>query len=162
MTSCPRCGFDWDAPAAALVASLRTAPRRFDDAVVDVEMTELRNRPAPEVWSVIEYVGHAGDVVGWYGQRILRVLKEDRPVLQAHDWALATDDRRYHERHLSELLETLADHCRDLAEHLGELEQAAWARHGIGSEGGERSVLVLARRAVHEVEHHLTDIARPR
>jgi hypothetical protein len=45
---------------------------------------------------------------------------------------------------------------------LRDLDDAAWGRVGIGSEGDERTVLVLARRAAHEVVHHLMDVERQR
>jgi hypothetical protein len=46
------------------------------------------------------------------------------------------------------------------AARLRDLTDDAWDRVGIGSEGDIRTLLVLARRGAHEVEHHLVDVKR--
>jgi hypothetical protein len=163
---CEECGFDWDAtgPAEAVEMLGRLGPRyrapltRFlagedPDAL-------LRTRPAPGVWSALEYAVHAAVAVDWYGDRVRRVLTEDRPRLPAYGFAAACDADRYNERDPAETVDAVAAACRGLVALLDGLEEGGWARVGLGSDGDERTVLVLARRAAHEAHHHLLDIGR--
>ncbi|MDQ1396749.1 MAG: hypothetical protein QOG64_2008 [Acidimicrobiaceae bacterium] len=156
---CRQCGFDWRTDAAALADRLETAGADFALAVAAVPPDQLRRRPAPAVWSALEYLGHGRDVLRWYRGRIDRVLDEDHPLLEALDWDTVTDGARYHERSQRDLLADFEQAARSLSRLLSSLTEAQWQRCGIGSEGGPRNVLVLAQRAVHEVEHHLVDLA---
>jgi hypothetical protein len=109
---------------------------------------------------VIEYVGHTADGVGWYDERIIAVLEHDRPQFAPFDWDVFTDQRRYDLRPMSDLLDAVEQQCQSLARRLDALDDEGWMRTGIGSDGGDRTVLALARRAVHELHHHLYDVRR--
>jgi hypothetical protein len=157
---CPECGFDWESTSEALIGALRSARPAFAEAVADRDMEGLRRRPDPETWSAIEYVGHTADGVDWYDARISSVLERDLPQLTPRDWDSFTEERRYDLRPISELLDAVEAQCEGLATRLDGLDDDGWGRIGIGSDGDDRSVLVLARRAVHEVHHHLHDVRR--
>lgn len=122
-----------------------------------------RTRPAPDVWSPLEYVAHTRDGVAWYRERIELVLSEDHPQLTARDWDAVTAERDYRDR---ESLATAVDGwhavASSLADRLAELTPEQWRRTGAGSGGGDRTVLVLAARAAHECVHHRMDIERIR
>jgi len=162
---CAECGFDWEGTQAVdLVDELRVLPDRYrmpltrflpgEDAAL------LRSRPEPAVWSALEYAAHTADALDFYAGRIARVLDEDRPELTAFDFDAACAQRRYNERSADEVLDGLAGSAARLADLLEVIDAAAWDRVGIGSDGGDRSVLLLARRAVHEGHHHLLDVGR--
>jgi hypothetical protein len=134
----------------------------FPDRLLEVGLRDdgrLRTRPAAGVWSPLEYVAHTGDAIGWYGERIARVLTEDRPRLRAFDWDAHTVAQNYHERRLADVLASVRDTCADLAAVLGALTDPEWERAGVGSDGSPRTVAQLADRAGHEAHHHLGDIA---
>ena len=156
---CPHCRFDWDSPIESLQSSLRSAGQRFSSVVSKASEEELRTRPAQEVWSALEYTAHARDGVSWYMDRIKRTLAEDSPRLQGRDWERETEIRRYHEEATSDVLSGLATACGDLANLLSSLSLEDLKRQAVGSEGDQRDVLLLARRATHETEHHCLDAA---
>jgi DinB family protein len=153
---CSRCRFDWTDGPTELIAALGSAAARFAEALTVAG--EARVRPAPDVWSPLEYVAHTRDALAWYEDRIRRVLVEDCPQLNAYDWDAAAVERRYNDEEPSAALASLAARSYALGERLSALEPSAWHRLGRGSDGGERSVLQLVRRAVHEVAHHVGDI----
>ncbi|HZU73100.1 MAG TPA: DinB family protein [Acidimicrobiales bacterium] len=158
-TGCRECGFDWDAPPAELTDILRQIARALPSRLGIAQQADTTAaRPAPGVWSRQEYLGHIGDVLVWYRGRIEGVLAEDRPVMVGLDWALETDRRRYDRQPPERLMSVAVASLRGLAEMLDGLNEGQWARRGIGSEGQERTVLMLARRAVHEAHHHLGDL----
>jgi hypothetical protein len=106
----------------------------------------------------LEYAAHVRGAIAWYAERIERVLREHRPQLRAFDWDAACEERRYADEEPKAVVRALAGASDDLADRLDELDDEAWSRVGIGSDGGERTVLVPARRAVHEGVHNLHDI----
>jgi len=131
---CPHCRFDWASPIESLQSSLSSAGQRFSSVVSKASDEELRARPAPKVWSALEYMAHTRDGVGWYTDRINRTLAEESPS-------------------------GLATACEALANLLSNLSPEDWKRQALGSGGDRRDVLLLARRASHETEHHCLDAA---
>jgi hypothetical protein len=142
LADCAECGFAWAAASRAeVLAIIRSAPKRFTAQLSGHDLTTLRRRPTPTTWSALEYTVHMGPGLQFYADRITRVLAEDEPALAAYDFTEACDRDRYNERDVAALPE-------------------AWQRVGIGSEGDRRTVDLLARRAAHEVQHHLLDVHR--
>ena len=164
MSRCEECGFDWDADVDA--TTIRDYGARFGKPLSrflpsDDPDVVLRTRPEPAVWSALEYAGHMQDAFDFYAGRIQRVLTEDRPQLTAGgDWDAMVIDSGYNGADPADIAARIvaaADRCAVLLE---DLDAAAWQRVGIGIDGGERTVMALARRAVHEGHHHLLDIGR--
>ena len=160
--ACEECRFGWAADACATIDALRSLPSRYE-ALLTAEAeagraARLRTRPEPHVWSQLEYAAHTRDAIAWYAERIARVLREDRPALSAFDWDAACDERRYADEDPTAVALALTRASENLADRLEGLDDDGWSRVGVGSDGGERTVLVLARRAVHESVHHLYDI----
>ena len=156
---CPFCKFDWDSPIESLQSSLRSAGQRFSSVISKASDEELRARPSTKVWSALEYTAHTRDGVGWYTDRINRTLVEESPRLAGRDWERETEIRRYHEEATPDVLSGLSRTCEALANLLSSLSLEDWKRQAIGSEGDRRDVLLLARRATHETEHHCLDAA---
>lgn len=151
---CAECGFDYDDDhPERIVAIVRDAPRHFARAT-------SRDRPAADVWSPLEYTVHTAAALGFYADRIELVVTHDRPQLSAFDFAAAADADRYNERDANDALVELAGAAARLASLVESLTPEHWQRVGIGSEGGERNVAMLARRAAHEVQHHALDVQR--
>jgi len=160
MPPCPECAYEPEATGAdQAVAALRSFGPAFAGVLTPAPAWVAR-RPSPSVWSALEYTAHTRDALAWYGDRIERVLTVDRPQLTPFDWDAACEERRYRDEDPAVALKGLGAVAAGLAERLAELPHPSWERHGIGSDGGERTVLALARRAVHEGVHHLLDVHR--
>lgn len=157
---CPECGFDWEGPLGDLAERLRAIPRHLEDALSACDETALRTRNEPLVWSPLEYAGHIRDVMTWYEERIRRVLFEERPQLTALAWSQVTERRQYHDEMTRAILAGVAEAAMSLSDLMRSLTSEQWSRVGVGSEGDERDVAILARRAMHEAVHHLMDVRR--
>ena len=122
----------------------------------------LRRRPAPDVWSALEYAAHTRDALAFYVERIQRVLAEDRPTLTKVGWSTQAEARGWNDEAPADVAATLRTTTESLADLLDGLDADQWQRVGLSSEGtgDERTVRVLAERAVHEGHHHLLDIGR--
>ena len=165
MSRCAECGFDWESPPEDVIpeierwaSSYRAALTRF--LAGDDQSQIVRSRPAPDVWSALEYTAHMRDVIDFYRDRIDRVLREDRPAMDAADFSSMAESRNYRDEGVEAVLESLVGGAADVAARLRSLAPEEWDRVGIGSEGDERTVLVLSRRLAHDGHHHLLDIGR--
>lgn len=165
---CEECGFDAGSMSNDdLVTACTSFVRRFRPPLTRFLPNEdgpsvVRHRPAPEVWSALEYAAHTRDVLAFYRGRIERVLAEERPTLVAVGFGSLDVEQTYHELDPAEVAEAIAAEAGGLAERLGSLDDAGWGRVGLSSDGSgaERTVRELAQRAVHDATHHLLDIGR--
>jgi hypothetical protein len=161
---CGECGFEYTSvqPADAAVA-LRAFPKRYRAPLTRLlpgeDVSILRTRPEPSVWSALEYAAHVRDVFGAYGGRIQRALSEDRPAFEAIDPDAMAAEGRYNEQDPEVVAGELAASAEALALLLEAVPADGWHRVGV-SGGNERSVLYTAQRAVHEGNHHLLDVGR--
>ena len=108
----------------------------------------------------MEYVAHTRDAIAWYGERIDLILTQDRPQLAARDWDAVCEERRYVDEVPAQAVEGVEREASRLAAQLAATPADNWKRAGVGSGGDDRTVLDLARRAVHEGVHHLLDVQR--
>ena len=169
-SACEECGFTYtdlaaaDAPAAILAFArrfraplTRFLPGEDGDALV-------RRRPAPDTWSALEYAAHVRDVFGNYERWVRQTLAEDRPMLEGPGPDELATGGRYNELDPVMVADDLAANAERLAATFEAVPADGWDRVGIrhrdGYEDDERSVLLTARRAVHEGNHHLLDIGR--
>ncbi|HVF31713.1 MAG TPA: DinB family protein [Acidimicrobiales bacterium] len=165
---CGECGFDArELSDAELVSRCATFGRRFSAPLTRFLPGEdgravLRRRPAPEVWSALEYATHVRDVLAFYRQRVERVLTEDRPELHAVGFGSRPEEDAHAGSDPEVVAGELSVEASALAALLEGLDEAGWQRVGLSSDGSgdERSVRVLAERAVHDAHHHLLDVGR--
>ena len=165
MPPCEECGFDYEAldPADA-PAAIRSFAKRYRAPLTRFLRDEdgevlVRQRPAPEVWSALEYAAHVRDVFESYDRWIRQILDEDRPVLEGPGPDDLAAERRYNEDDPVAVADALAANTERLAATLGAVPAEGWDRVGLRRDE-ERSVRLHARRAVHEGSHHLLDIGR--
>ena len=165
---CDECGFESDALSEAdLVATCERFAKRYRAPLTRFLPGEdgpavLRRRPAPDVWSALEYAAHTRDVLAFYRERIERVLAEDRPTFHAVGFGGREEERAYNDEDPATTADQVAAEATAVAALLGGLDEDQWRRVGLSSEGdgAERTVRVLAERLVHDAHHHLLDIGR--
>lgn len=159
VTKCAECGFDWETPPSTL-ADLIAGTRDSYAWVADLDDDSLHRRPRPDRWSVLEYVAHLGDGLAWYRGRLDRIRTEDRPHFEPFDWDVLCAERRYNEVPVDRALTATTAEADRLAAMLRPYGDDDWRAEGVGSDGTPRSAAALARRAAHEVVHHLDDVQR--
>lgn len=159
--TCAECGFDsraWRVRDA--VSLLEALGEWWRLAGEGVGMADLNRRPAPEVWSPLEYAGHTAVVVAMLRTAIERIVAEDGIVLPPAPAAAdaAADDP-------SALLDppsVIGDLVREadvLVTVARDAPEAAW-RHGGVVEGERVTAEAALMHAAHDVGHHLMDIGR--
>ncbi|MGI9120465.1 MAG: DinB family protein [Acidimicrobiales bacterium] len=162
---CEECGFtDKAVRMADAVVELRRFGRRYRAPLTRFLPGEdgdalVRVRPAPGVWSALEYAAHVRDVFAGYHGWVGRSLVEDAPVVGGPTPDEVAEAGRYNDLEPAAVTDELAGNAEALAATLEAVPEEEWPRAHLRG-GQRRSVLFTARRAVHEGNHHLLDIGR--
>ena len=162
---CPECGLDYDtiSPRDAVLA-VRTYPRRYRSLLTHFDPDEdvdevIRRKPAPDVWSALEYTVHVAEVLDLTAPTIRQIVSEDNPQLYFFDSDEQAAAQLYNDWPLLRALGELESACADLSSAIEFVEPEEWSRVGT-FEWGQREAIDMARNAVHEGSHHLRDVQR--
>lgn len=153
---CPECGFDASTLDRRQVATtLRAANFRLL-ALLDDPLA--RDRPAPDVWSALEYGCHVRDVHRLFLHRLGLMLGEDDPLFANWDQDATAIESRYELTDLDELVGDLASDGERLASAFDAVRDDQWPRTGRRSDGAVFTVETFGRYLVHDPVHHVWDV----
>ena len=158
---CAACGFDGGQyDEGSLLAGLRALGPSWR-ARIGESGAELRVRPAPDVWSAIEYAAHSRDVTALHAFGVEQALTGDEPAFPAieGDDLIQSAAATYEEEDPDAVVTALgsaADRMAQLAELAG---TTAWSR-GLTIGDSRMDVRRLLEHALHDSLHHLDDVGR--
>ena len=112
-------------------------------------------RPGPGTWSIAELAVHLLDSDLVIADRMKRVIAEEQPVLLAFDenaWLARLDS---HAMPVDEAAALFAAHRRWMTRVLRNRTDADFARAGMHSEAGRKTLADLLAGAVSHLDHHL-------
>ncbi|WP_432991109.1 DinB family protein [Dactylosporangium sp. CA-233914] len=161
MDRCEECEFGYDAVAAGEVPGrLGGLAARYAEALAGV--ADIRRRPAPAVWSALEYTCHVRDVLRVQRERLDLALRVDGPqfVPMGREELVVTG--AYNRQDPGAVLEALGAAAEVLGAAFAALGPEQLARVGLypWPQPVPRTLLWLGRHTVHEGEHHLMDVRR--
>lgn len=151
MTTCDECGWEYGS------LDLREHAARFVDA-----FDGSRARPAPDVWSPLEYACHVRDVLQIQLGRVARGLIEDTPSFDP----MGRDERPARYRYDEQVPDVVAREVLDAAEALALVFDAMTDDHFERTvtynwpERIERTLRWVGQHTVHELVHHRMDLQR--
>lgn len=151
---CDECGYR---PHDPLTTDERLASVAERWAVV-LARPDVATRPAPRVWSPLEYAGHSRDLIEVLGDRLAAMLEADNPTYADFDGEAAVREREYWRARAASLAGQLVRHTGRTREILGRVGDADWDRTGRRGDGYVFTVATLCQYIVHDVEHHLHDV----
>ena len=164
---CSACGFTYDeADAPNAAEAIREGAARLAALLRSLPSSAVGARPAPEVWSPVEYGCHVRDVLLVQRERVLLALVS-RPGEPPSLPPMSRDERVELEGYGSSSAEDVARQLQDGAalftRVLDRLDAAGWARSLFYNypTPQERSLRWVAVHTVHEVRHHLADVSPP-
>jgi hypothetical protein len=157
---CPECGFDpADVVATDLAELVHDNTRRWYGALDGPDATV---RPAPDVWSPLEYACHVRDVHRVFAERLTLMLEQDDPQFANWDQDATAVESRYAEQDPATVAVELVEAAADIAAIYAGVEGDQWQRPGRRSNGSVFTVETLGVYQLHDLEHHLHDIGRGR
>ena len=153
---CPDCGFDAAAVDRRMISDrlMATTPR-WQAALAAVG---VRQRPAPRVWSALEYGAHVRDVHALFGRRALLIRDENDPEFENWDQDRTALDAQYWLADPTEVARQLAIEAERAASVFAAAAGEQWQRTGRRSNGSVFTLETLGLYYVHDVEHHLHDV----
>lgn len=151
---CTECGFVPFDPEVA-PSRIRAMAPRWREVLARPAAAE---RPAPAVWSPLEYACHVRDVCRTMGRRVELMVETDGARFANWDQDATAIQDRYWEQDRQTVADEIAVAAEDAAATLGAVSGNTWQRRGIRSNGSEFTVATLAVYFLHDVEHHLYDV----
>ena len=154
--ACPECGYDTAAQRR------EDLPRLFRDTAVTwsevCARADVRERPAPGVWSPLEYACHVRDVHELFAQRLRLMLDQDAPTFANWDQDATAIERDYPGQDPGEVAVALVEGAGAVAGIYASVTDATRGRRGTRSNGDEFTVESLGTYHLHDVVHHLHDV----
>ncbi|GLW71695.1 hypothetical protein Kpho02_39940 [Kitasatospora phosalacinea] len=155
---CADCGLDTPAVAFEAVPGMVRANAEFWVALLGGDGAVLRERPAPGVWSPLEYACHVRDVFRLFDVRLRLMLDEDGPLFANWDQDATAVEERYHEQDPAVVAVELAAAGEQLARSFESVAEADRQRTGNRSDGARFTVESFARYLIHDPVHHRYDV----
>ncbi|WP_433734793.1 DinB family protein [Nocardia sp. CA-129566] len=156
------CGFDYEAALVPEVSALARVHAAEYATLLGQDEERLRRRPAPEVWSPLEYACHVRDVLLAQRERVLLARRADAPALEPMGRDERVEHDGYNDQRPSDVARQLDDAALLFANVLDRLTPPDWNRTVIYNfpDRQERPLHWLALHTLHELRHHLLDIRR--
>jgi hypothetical protein len=153
---CPECGFDAASFAREELPELTRANAAAWTRVLAAP--GVRQRPAPEVWSPLEYACHVRDVLLRFTERVELMLSHDGPQFPNWDQDATAVQDRYAEQEPGLVTVDLGIAAVTLAAVFEAVSEDGWERTGSRSDGAVFTVESLGRYFLHDVVHHVHDV----
>ena len=157
--ACPECGFD----AASVELNEIGAKIRSMNSAWEAALgrPSARDRPAPSVWSPLEYACHVRDVYRVFDGRLALMLVEDHPTFANWDQDATAIEDRYDEQDPTTVATALVEAAEVLATRFDGVGDDQWTRTSERSDGSVFTVDSFARYLLHDPIHHLRDVGEP-
>jgi hypothetical protein len=153
---CPECGLDTrELDHADIPQLIRTNAVAWSSAL---SSPTARERPAPQVWSPVEYACHVRDVYRLYDERLAMMLNENDPAYPNWDQDETAIESNYRAQEPAQVDAGLRDAGEQIATSFGNISEEQWLRTGRRSDGASFTVDSFARYFLHDVIHHLHDV----
>ncbi|PRZ09339.1 DinB family protein [Isoptericola sp. CG 20/1183] len=153
---CDECGFD---PTGVDPLAVGDAVRATVPAWQGVlARPEVRRRPAPGVWSPLEYAAHVRDVFRVFDERLALMLATDGAAFPNWDQDAAAVAGGYAQADPAVVATELADAAGAVADRFDTVRADQLERVGQRSNGSTFTVRTFGRYFLHDVVHHLHDV----
>ena len=154
---CPDCGFDApDLDRERLPQAIRDNATLWE---VVLGTDDAAVRPAPHVWSGLEYACHVRDVNELFDQRLHQMLEEDGPRFANWDQDEAAVERDYGSQDPATVAREVTAAAERVAATYESVTGDQWDRPGTRSNGDTFTVDTLGRYHLHDLVHHAHDVS---
>jgi hypothetical protein len=153
---CPECGFDArTVPGPEVAARLRLNAGRWPAVCA---RDDVRVRPAPQVWSPLEYACHVRDVCRVFTSRVGLMRSQTDPLFANWDQDAAAVADAYGTADPVAVSEELTAAAEAAAASFAAVGRGDWRRTGRRSNGSPFTLETLGQYFLHDLTHHLHDV----
>ena len=138
-----------------IIEAIRSLPNGVDDLTGGLTDEQLRWRPAPDQWSILEVCCHLRDSAEIEGGRIQRLANEDNPFIEAFDQEELARARNYIGEDPKLVRTALRAYWGGLAYLLEGLGEGEWRRGGTHQETGPTTIALRAQLNAHHAHMHI-------
>ena len=153
---CHECGYDGSAIRGVDLPRLIHQNTRGWFGVIDHADSAVR--PAPHVWSALEYSCHVRDVHEVFAHRVRLMLEDDDPIFADWDQDATAAEQGYHLQDAAVVSVELVERAAEVAAAYTGVGTDQWQRTGRRSNGSTFTIESLGRYHLHDVVHHLWDV----
>jgi hypothetical protein len=153
---CAECGFDAAALHGRDIGRMVRVQTQFWPQVLS--RPDAPQRPAPNVWSPLEYACHVRDVCKIFTMRVELMRTEDDPEFANWDQDETALVGEYWSQDPRTVGEQLLEAARQAADAFDKVGDDEWTRTGRRSNGSVFTVETLGRYFVHDLVHHRHDV----
>jgi hypothetical protein len=153
---CPECGYAAaDTAVADLPALVLAATAPWSQVLAGPDATL---RPAPLVWSPLEYACHVRDVLRVFNARVELIRTQADPLFPNWDQDATAIEDRYWEQDPAAVAAELQAAADTIAAAWASVRDDEWDRPGTRSNGSSFTLGSLGRYFLHDLVHHLHDV----
>lgn len=138
-----------------LIDQFEAGGRILREAAAGLSPEQVRERPGPGEWSILELVVHLVDSDAIVIDRMKRILTEDNPTLLCADETAYVQRTHSHAQSLEDALVLFEVGRRQMARVLRALPDEAFARAGTHNVKGRVTLGELIPSYTQHVTHHL-------
>ncbi|MFI9644420.1 DinB family protein [Micromonospora sp. NPDC051925] len=154
---CAECGFVPQQPAATGDRLRATVPIWQEV----LSRPDAARRPAPTVWSPVEYACHVRDTCRIFRGRLELMLDVDDPIFPNWDQDATAVEEDYFHQSPARVADELTAQAALTAAAFDAVGPRQWERPGRRSNGSVFTVRRFAVYLLHDVAHHVHDVTRP-
>ncbi|SFK66837.1 MULTISPECIES: DinB family protein [Amycolatopsis] len=154
---CPECGLDTASFDREDVGRLLRENAAEWQRVLARE--DVRERPAADVWSPLEYACHVRDACRIFLGRLESMLSTTDPEFPNWDQDRTAVEADYASQDPARVAAELTEAAARLATAFDSVSGSAWQRTGRRSDGARFTVETFARYFLHDPVHHLHDVS---
>ena len=154
---CDECGFDsGDYSREDVSSQVRSSARGWRYAL---EGDGVSVRHSEDRWSVLEYGCHVRDVFRIFDERVSLMQSSDNPTFANWDQDETAIRDQYARQDPAVVATELVAAAEVLAERLDSIKPDEWSRPGTRSNGSIFTIETIALYMLHDLRHHLWDVA---
>lgn len=141
-----------------IIDEYENSPARLRSACAGLTESELKARPGPGKWSILEVVVHIADSDAISIDRMKRMIATDDPPLLYADETAYVEKLFTHDQTLEDALLLLEIGRRQFARVLRKLPPEAFARTGQHNKSGTKTVGGFVKGYIDHIDEHLVFI----
>mgnify|MGYP001036974440 CR=1 FL=1 len=141
--------------ASALIDRYALGPALLEYAVYGLTDEQVHARPGPGAWSIAELVAHLADSDAVGSDRMKRVIAEPNPSLLAFDQDAWNDRLQMRDAPIDLAVALFGANRRWTERILRTCADEDFARAGVHSEAGRKTLADLLATYVGHLDHHL-------